>query len=878
MATVFFDKNRLESCINRLLSEEAIPQDLAEDILAWEDINSINNQGVTALHYAAKNGLLNEFKELIELGAVINHDESVLASAVAAGKLEIIKYILENWSENDILHTNDKKQNALHIAAKEGQLESFELLYNNEHFQSHFLDQDVDGKIPFDLATVEFLQIMQERLASNQNDLDNLTFDDVSRPLTLDNIIEFLKLKNIITKDFATEILAKNDINTPNREGQTALHIVSEKGDLALVKALNQLGALNKGDKDNNTAFLLAASKGNTEIVKYFLEIWESDDILAINNDRQNALHVAIRSNQLEVAMLLLSDERFLPHLQDRDFYRQTPFLLAVRQKADELIRKISKDPELVVQRLSNYGKPLLDLSQSVLNEKLSAYLKLKKRDDRELIDNRGNCNGWALLYQIYLTMKKENEFFNLLTEIASWDGLENSLIENNITHTLHKNYKNKEEIFDQIINALAILQFSSPATSDLQLAGWHQAGRAEQYELIKDVSSERQLKTEFSYEFTGVSETQLKEILDIFSLNYGASIDITCNNHVVTCYITNDGKFKYYDSNFKNQIDEINNSTQLANMMLNQSFKKEDFLSKDSMDIRFVGYRFYNQRSNDLDSKNLAKNRFKLSKNSENGFNSLHYAVMTNNTNEIARIMRRNSQLMFQADNHGITPLRMAICQQMEYILSCISKSEYFSGYLNFREIANLEPTFIRKLFTDGWLKPSDIDANRNTFLNCAIGYQDPEIAKAILAQEDWVPNVHDFKDALFYHANDEVLQIMMMKDVAWFKDLNDQEKTRSLIVAVKYKNASNVLQLINLGADPTIKDGKGASASDYAMNDAEILALLNQRERSKEIKKHQTNRKSLVFAAKIPMESLPTKKDSASPTTVESSKKPRN
>ncbi len=100
-------------------------------------INSINEVGETALHYACIFGNLDVIKYLINSGADVNlkttAGDTPLFYAVTKNHLHIIKYFVENLKSLNLNlnHQNDLGETAILIACKKGYTEIVRYLINN---------------------------------------------------------------------------------------------------------------------------------------------------------------------------------------------------------------------------------------------------------------------------------------------------------------------------------------------------------------------------------------------------------------------------------------------------------------------------------------------------------------------------------------------------------------------------------------------------------------------------------------------------------------------------------------------------------------------------------------------------------------------------
>jgi ankyrin repeat protein len=84
------------------------------------------------------------------------------------------------------------------------------------------------------------------------------------------------------------------------------LHYASKKNNIILVKFLLKLriNGVNTFNNYNETALMIASSKGHTEIVKCLLE--HGVDVNIINNNNETALMLASRDGYIEIVKLLL--------------------------------------------------------------------------------------------------------------------------------------------------------------------------------------------------------------------------------------------------------------------------------------------------------------------------------------------------------------------------------------------------------------------------------------------------------------------------------------------------------------------------------------------------------------------------------------------
>jgi len=138
------------------------------------DINAIDNDGYTALHFAAAEGKLDAVEDLIKKGANIeaktNNNYTPLHFAAVQGNLDVVKHLVEKGA--DVNTVDGGGDTALHFAAKEGHSDVIKHLIE----KGARLDiKDVDGNTPVDLAQdnqiKNFITTSKERAQASQQEV-----------------------------------------------------------------------------------------------------------------------------------------------------------------------------------------------------------------------------------------------------------------------------------------------------------------------------------------------------------------------------------------------------------------------------------------------------------------------------------------------------------------------------------------------------------------------------------------------------------------------------------------------------------------------------------------------------------------------------------
>ena len=215
------------------------------------------NKGWTVLHYSAQSGNLELFEFLLKNGSLIDEKTknkcNCLHIAASNGHLNLCKRLVENYSF-DIFMTDAKGWNALHYAAKSGNLELF-------HF---FIKKGSD---------------VYSKTKINSNCLH----------ITASN--GCLKLFKTLVEAYKFDIFTKDD------RGWTVLNKAAKGGDLKLFQYLIRLGAdIYSRTNDNVTCLHIASYHGHLKLCQtmfhlyYFdLEKWTCNEFE--NIDKWNATY-----------------------------------------------------------------------------------------------------------------------------------------------------------------------------------------------------------------------------------------------------------------------------------------------------------------------------------------------------------------------------------------------------------------------------------------------------------------------------------------------------------------------------------------------------------------------------------------------------------
>ncbi|XP_062573887.1 serine/threonine-protein phosphatase 6 regulatory ankyrin repeat subunit B-like [Saccostrea cucullata] len=271
-----------------------------------------DNDGINALHDAARCGSLNVFKFLLEKGFDINtrknDGKTVLHLCCMNGELEMCKYLTENNSR--MLYIKDRKgNNVLHAAAWGGNIDLFKFLME-KGFDINVSSNDektvlhqccMSGKLemckylvktyPHLLYVKDSYGVSVLLAASRGNNIDLLNF--------------------LLGKDL--------DINTTSNDGETVLHICCMNGKLAMCKHLTESypDLINIKDSDGANVLHAAAWGGNIDLFNFLLR--KGFNIITTRGDGKSVLHLCCMNEKLDMCKYLVNTFPQLLHIKDND-------------------------------------------------------------------------------------------------------------------------------------------------------------------------------------------------------------------------------------------------------------------------------------------------------------------------------------------------------------------------------------------------------------------------------------------------------------------------------------------------------------------------------------------------------------------------------
>ncbi|KAF5363277.1 hypothetical protein D9756_000056 [Leucocoprinus leucothites] len=312
-------------------SVKATYPSLQATLTAASQINAINSDGQTALHYAAENGHSETVRCLAELGADLSTEDAdgrtALHFSAENGHSETVRCLAELGANLNIqgLH----RQTALHFAARNRHSGTVRCL---AELGADLNTQDSDERTALHYAAMNGGSKTVRYLAEFGA---NLNIQDSDGRTALHYTVKNRHFES-------TRCLAEHGANL-NIQGlyrQTALHYAAMNGDSETVRYLAELRVgLSIQDSDGHTALHYAVESGNPEAVIRHLAKFGMD--LNIQGpSKKTALHYAVGNKNSETARLLAE---LGADLNIQDVYRKTALHDAAKNGHSEIIKLLAE-------------------------------------------------------------------------------------------------------------------------------------------------------------------------------------------------------------------------------------------------------------------------------------------------------------------------------------------------------------------------------------------------------------------------------------------------------------------------------------------------------------------------------------------------------
>ncbi|XP_071086410.1 putative ankyrin repeat protein RF_0381 [Haliotis cracherodii] len=370
---------------------------------ALVDTNSTDENNYTPAIIAATAGHRNVFDLLVVKGADLtilgDDDNSVLHAASRGGNIEIVRNVLTRNIVNINARGIDEMTPVLE-AALNGHDEVFDLLVEKEadllivaHYGDTILHEACRGGN---------VQIVKYVLNQNIVDVNSKGYNGLTPAMKAavggHKAVFYLLLEK------------RPDLSPTDDDGNNLLHMACEGGNVELVKyvlALNSVD-INSRTEDGRTPAMVAASKGHKDMLKLLVN--EGADLSLVNNDGEDALHISLLCENMEMVKYILTQD--VVNINGAEKNGMTPVLLAAEHGCIDLFDLVvSKGADLSSRYVA--GKSILQSACLGGNVDIVEYVLAQ---DNVLQDiNRIGWNGWTPV--MFAAFQGNKEVFDLLVK-----------------------------------------------------------------------------------------------------------------------------------------------------------------------------------------------------------------------------------------------------------------------------------------------------------------------------------------------------------------------------------------------------------------------------------------------------------------------------
>ncbi|CAH3028136.1 unnamed protein product, partial [Porites evermanni] len=301
-------------------------------------ITLVDFRGKTPLHLAAGKNHFHIVEFLLENGAALDpkDDErrTPLYLAASYGANSVVTFLMNKGADVTIRDTMLKS--VVHAAV--GDATSMAYLLQSPAAAALITEKDVDGFTPVhyaarrgDVKTIK-LFVAKNRTSSSvlSNSLDTpihvasrYGWTDAAVALMENQNAKILNMQNSQGKtalhfacaeghdSTAEELLMLGAVIQRDHNERTPLHYAAGRGSLACCQVMVKKyeDCVNDVDKSKNTAMHLAAINGHPVVVNFFLTDLKAKVLM--NNDHENILDIAVRSEHKDVASVIARHDRW---------------------------------------------------------------------------------------------------------------------------------------------------------------------------------------------------------------------------------------------------------------------------------------------------------------------------------------------------------------------------------------------------------------------------------------------------------------------------------------------------------------------------------------------------------------------------------------
>ncbi|XP_059488809.1 ankyrin-2-like [Neocloeon triangulifer] len=315
------------------LAAERSHSDLVEILLDnGADVKAHKLNGQLAFHVAAKRADLKTVKVFMDkfpslLEERTRAKETALLLSCQNKNLDVIQYLIECGSNLEAV--DEYGNNALHLACKAGNFPTAQFLFYEMGFDVKLKNDYLDSTVHL-AAWGDSIELLEWLVTELEMPMDEQT-KCKQTPLHL-----AAKYGSAETCRWLIDRGA--DLRVIKNNGKNLLMSACNGGKLENVLLFLGLGVYKINDRDSfgRTAFHLAAKKGCLKLITYLVEKYNCNTMDIDRRNSENALHVAAKSNNIEVVQYLVCLNRKL--LLSKTSYNKLPVDMAKSNQRKEVL------------------------------------------------------------------------------------------------------------------------------------------------------------------------------------------------------------------------------------------------------------------------------------------------------------------------------------------------------------------------------------------------------------------------------------------------------------------------------------------------------------------------------------------------------------
>jgi ankyrin repeat protein len=327
---------------------------------------------------------------------------------------DVISLFLEKANEVQ----DDNKWQPIHHAAKTTNVDALKILLEAKS-PADITAETVEKCTPLRLAIGDSDERMAEAAFSSQL-MTLLTLQEQltlpvqnSSGMRIDEIFQSIEQDR---EDAVSYLLQKLQEQKPSEmsrilnqviEGDTALTQAAKSNNTNIVKLLTNSGAdLEHKNEDGQRAIHIAAENGNVDILKALLEAKPRADIAAKDKDEQQAIHIAAKNGNVDVLKALL-EAKPSADISAQDKIGCTPLLFAIHGGHQPAI-------ELLLQRLSEQKSfdEIADIFQAIYRK--GEFISKGER----IVPEELHLEHRVTIYEIKKAIRKQYDKYEKVNQI----------------------------------------------------------------------------------------------------------------------------------------------------------------------------------------------------------------------------------------------------------------------------------------------------------------------------------------------------------------------------------------------------------------------------------------------------------------------------